>query len=140
MFACKQGDNSPVVPHVHEMLGYIDYLAKIGFPIPNECAIYLILHSLNGKFSSILMNYVPKEMDPLHSELLGLLRSAEGTMHESSLKAIHMVGSNKTKRKKRGKKNKKGSRSEPAASKALKPKGGVGKDDKCFTCGGLGHW
>ena len=59
---------------------------------------------------------------------------------EKMTSAILMVGSNKTKRKKRGKKNKKGSRYEPAASKALNPKGGVGKDDKCFTCGGLGHW
>ena len=122
------------------MLGYIDYLAKIGFPNLDECAIDLILHSLNGKFSSFLMNYVLKKTDPPLSELLGLLRSAEGTMHESSLKSILMVGSNMTKRKKRGKKNKKGSCSEPIASKALKPKGGVGKDDKCFTCGGLGYW
>ena len=122
------------------MLGYIDYLAKIGFPIPDECAIDLILHSLNGKFSSFLMNFVLKKINPRLSELLGLLRFAEGTMGESKSKAILMVGSTKTKPKKRGKKNKKGSRSEPAASKALKPKGGVGKDDKCFTCGGLGHW
>ena len=61
-------------------------------------------------------------------------------MRESSSKAILMVSSNKTKHKKRGKKNKKGSRSEPTTSTALKPKRGVGKDDKCFTCRGLGHW
>ena len=61
-------------------------------------------------------------------------------MDELKLKAILMVGSTKTKPKKRGKKNKKGSCSEPGTSKALKPKGGVGKDDKCFTCGGFGHW
>ena len=63
LFPYKQGDNAPVVPHVHERLGYIDYLAKIGFPIPDECAIDLILHSLNGKFSNFLMNYVLKETD-----------------------------------------------------------------------------
>ena len=80
----------------------------LDFSIPDECAIDLILHSLNGKFSNFLMNYVLKEMDPPLSELLGLLWFAEGTMHESSSKAILMVGSNKTKRKKRGKKNKKG--------------------------------
>ena len=140
LFACKQGPNAPVVPHVHEMLGYIDFLAKIGFPIPDECAIDLILHSLNGKYANFLMNFVLKESDPPLSELLGLLRSAEGTMRESSSKPILMVSSSKTKRRKRGKKNKKGSRSESAASDALKPKGGVKKDDKCYYCGKLGHW
>ena len=122
------------------MLGYIEYLAKLGFPIPDECMIDLILHSLNSRFSNFLINYVLKEKYPPLLELLGLLRSAEGTMGESKSKARLMVGSTKTKPKKRGKKNKKGSCSEPAASKALKPKGGVGKDDKCFTCGGQGHW
>ena len=61
-------------------------------------------------------------------------------MHESKSNPILMVSSNKTRRKKRGKKNKKGYGSESAASKALKPKGGVKKDDKCFHCGELGHW
>ena len=141
LFACKQGPNAPVVPHVHEMLGYLDYLAKIGFPIPDTCAIDLILNSLNSKFASFQMNFVLQKSDPPLSELLGLLRSAEGTMRESSSKPILMVSSSKTKqRKKRGKKNKKGSSSEPAASKALKPKGGVKKEDKCHRCGELGHW
>ena len=105
---------------MHEMLGYIDYLAKLGFSIPDECAIDFILHSLNGKFSNFLMNFVLKEKNLPLSELLGLLQSVEGTMRESKSKPILMVGSNKTKHKKRGKKNKKGYGSESAASKALK--------------------
>ena len=76
LFACKQGDNAPVVPHVHEMIGYIEYLAKLGFSIPDECVIDLILHSLNGRFSNFLMNYVLKKKDLPLSELLGLLMSA----------------------------------------------------------------
>ena len=52
-----------------------------------------------------------------------------------------MVCSGKTKlRRKRGKKNKKGSSSESATSKALKPTGGVKKEDTCRHCGELGHW
>ena len=70
LFACKQGDSAPVVPHVHEMLGYIEYLAKLGFSIQDECAIDLILHYLNGRFSNFLMNYVLKEKDSPLSELL----------------------------------------------------------------------
>ena len=90
------------------MLGYLDYLAKIGFPIPDVCAIDLIFNSLNNKFSSFQMNFVLQKSDPPLSELLELLRSTEGTMRESSSKPILMVSSSKTKqRKKRGKKNKK---------------------------------
>ena len=111
LFVYKQGENDPVVPHVHQMMGYIDYLAKLGFPLPNEYAVDLILHSLNSNFSNFIMNYVLKDDDPPLNELLGLLRSAEHAMQKSKPKAIMMVNSGKTKRKKNSKKNKKGSRS-----------------------------
>ena len=143
LFSCKQGDGAPVLPHVNQMLGYIDYLAKLGSPVPDKLTIDLIINSLNSKFDNFRMNFVLRESDPALTNLSNLIKSAETAMHGSKPNPILMVRSAKNKRTKRGKRNKKGSRSEPAAlvkDKALKPKGGVSKDDKYFACGGLGHW
>ena len=41
--ACKQGERDPVGPHVLRMIGYIEYLAKLGAPIAVEHQIDLIL-------------------------------------------------------------------------------------------------
>ena len=141
LFGCKQGENAPDVPHVNEMLGYVDYLSKLGFPIPDEYAIDLILLSLNSKFSNFLMNYVMKDSDPPLAELSALVGSAESAMLNSKASPILMVSSAKGKRKRRSKKARTGSGPSDAPSGQGETKKGVASStDKCFNCGGLGHW
>ena len=61
--ACKQGEKDPVGPHVLKMIGYLEYLAKLGASISPEHQIDMILHSLNSGYSQFVMNYNMNEID-----------------------------------------------------------------------------
>ena len=53
LYACKQGESDPVGPHVLKMIGYIEQLDTLGFPLWLETQIDLILQSLNKNFFSV---------------------------------------------------------------------------------------
>ncbi|KAL8122773.1 hypothetical protein AgCh_010953 [Apium graveolens] len=145
LFNCKQGASEPVGPHVLKMIGYIEYLETLGFPIGPETGIYLIMNSLNNKFTQFVVNYNMNEFDKTPTELLHMLRTYETNMKTAEPAPILMVG-NKGKAKGKGKwkgKKKIGSDSTPmpksGPKQALKPKGGVAKGE-CHYCKKDGHW
>ncbi|XP_063942352.1 uncharacterized protein LOC135150135 [Daucus carota subsp. sativus] len=143
--ACKQGERDPVGPHVLKMIGYIDYLEKLGAPIGPEHQIDLILQSLNNNYSQFVMNYNMNEINKNPAELLAMLKTAETNIQKVSPTPILMVNKGKAKGKGKWKgKKKMGSNSnanpKPGPTKALKPKGGVQKDGDCHYCKKPGHW
>ena len=75
LFNCKQGASEPVGPHVLKMIGYIEYLETLGFPIGPETGIDLIMNSLNNKFTQFVVNYNMNEFDKIPTELLHMLRT-----------------------------------------------------------------
>ncbi|KAL4280025.1 hypothetical protein GQ457_03G018220 [Hibiscus cannabinus] len=72
-------------------------------------------------------------------QLLGMLRTAEGNIKKGGSKSVLMVREAKGKGKKVAK-TKGNGKTKPTGKEALKPKGGVSKDGKCFHCGKTGHW
>ncbi|KAK8975285.1 hypothetical protein V6N11_046782 [Hibiscus sabdariffa] len=71
----------------------------------------------------------------------GMLRTTEGNMKKGGSKSVLVV--RKVKGKGKGKKvakSKGNGKTKPKGKEALKPKGGVNKDGKCFHCGKTGHW
>ncbi|KAK8980522.1 hypothetical protein V6N11_081987 [Hibiscus sabdariffa] len=46
LLQCKMTEGTPVGAHVIKMMGYVQMLEKLGFPLKNELAIDLILQSL----------------------------------------------------------------------------------------------
>ncbi|XP_017640149.1 uncharacterized protein LOC108481542 [Gossypium arboreum] len=46
LFQCKLAEGSPIGPHVLKMIGYIESLSKLGFPLGQELATDVILQSL----------------------------------------------------------------------------------------------
>lgn len=147
LYSCKQGNN-PVGPHVLKMIGYIDYLDRLGFPIGREAQIDLILQSLNNNYAQFIMTFNMTEQDRTPTELLALLKTTEANMQKAPENApILMVGNKgaKGKGKWKGKKrigSKTDAPSKPTSKKALKPKGGVAKPAKgdCHYCKKPGHW
>ncbi|KAL8114349.1 hypothetical protein AgCh_021270 [Apium graveolens] len=144
LFNCKQGASEPVGPHVLKMIGYIEYLETLGFPIGPETGIDLIMNSLNNKFTQFVVNYNMNEFEKTPAELLDMLRTYETNMKTAKPAPILMVG-NKGKAKGKGKwkgKKKIGSDSTPkpksGPKQALKPKGGVAKGE-CHYCKKDGH-
>ncbi|KAK8556182.1 hypothetical protein V6N12_002595 [Hibiscus sabdariffa] len=121
LFQCKMSEGSPVGAHVIKMMGYIQTLEKLGFALNDELAIDVVLQSL--------------------PQLLGMLRTAEGNMKKGGSKSVLMVREAKGKGKgKKVEKSKGNGKTKPKGKEALKPKGGVSKDGKCFHCGKTGHW
>ncbi|KAG8492880.1 hypothetical protein CXB51_010053 [Gossypium anomalum] len=53
IFQCKLVEGSPVGPHVLKMIGYIDSLSKLGFPLSQELATDVILQSLPDSYSQL---------------------------------------------------------------------------------------
>ncbi|KAK9018223.1 hypothetical protein V6N11_001202 [Hibiscus sabdariffa] len=112
LFQYKMSEGSPVGAHVIKMMGYIQALEKLGFPLNIELAFDVVLQSLPDSFNQFVLNFNMNEI-------------------------------NKTlpQRKEKERKKSKGiGKTKPKGKNALKPKGGISKEGKCFHCDKPGHW
>ncbi|KAK8597310.1 hypothetical protein V6N12_065781 [Hibiscus sabdariffa] len=139
LFQCKMTEGTLVGAHVIKMMGYVQTLEKLGFPLKNELATDLILQSLPGSFKPFVLNFNMNEINRTLPQLLGMLRTAESDMKKDGSKSILLVREAKENGKKVAKS--KGSGKTKAKGKnVLKPKGAISKDGKCFHCNKSGHW
>src|ERR1044072_3703464 len=95
LYQCKLAEGSQVGPHVLKMIGYIENLERLGFPLGQEFAVDLILQSLPDSYSQFVMNYNMNEIEKTLPELLSMLRIAEQNISKGRDKAILMVHSKK---------------------------------------------
>ena len=73
LFHYIQGEHEPVVPYVQMMIGYIEYLDKLGCPLPAKLQTDLVLQSLNKNFTHFVNDYIMQDYKKPLTELLGLL-------------------------------------------------------------------
>ncbi|KAK9043227.1 hypothetical protein V6N11_071574 [Hibiscus sabdariffa] len=141
LFQCKMSEGSPVGAHVIKMMGYIQTLEKLGFALTDELAIDVVLKSLLDCFSQFILNFNMNEIEKTLPQLLGMLRTAEGNMKKGISKSVLMVREAKGKGiGKKVAKSKGNGKTKPKGNEALKHKGEVSIDGKCFHCGKIGHW
>ncbi|KAK8547495.1 hypothetical protein V6N12_031632 [Hibiscus sabdariffa] len=100
LFQCKMSEGSPVGAHVIKMMGYIQALEKLGFPLNIELAFDVVLQSLADSFNQFVLNFNMNEINKTLPQLLGMLRTAESNMKKSGSKSILMVRVAKGKGKK----------------------------------------
>ncbi|KAK8690315.1 hypothetical protein V6N13_089009 [Hibiscus sabdariffa] len=135
----QDSEGTPMGAHVIKMMGYVQTLEKLGFPLKNELATDLILQSLPDSFKPFVLNFNMNEINKTLPQLLGMLRIAESDMKKDGSKSILLVREVKGKGKKVAKS--KGSGKTTAKGKnVLKPKGAISKDGKCSHCNKSGHW
>ncbi|KAG8482959.1 hypothetical protein CXB51_022006 [Gossypium anomalum] len=78
LFQCKLAEGSPIGPHVLKMIGYIEKMSKLGFPLGQELATDVILQSLSDSYShGTTLSILRKSRRPKQAERLlqGLQRS-----------------------------------------------------------------
>ena len=143
LFQCRMAEGNLIGPHVLKMIGYIENLEKLGFPLGQELATDVILQSLPESYGQFVLNYNMNKIDKTLPQLLGMLRIAEANMKKTRPNNVLMIhrGKGKGMVKAKGKKiyKKNSGKSKPNAT-TLKPKGGVAKEGSCFHCGETGHW
>ncbi|KAK8662486.1 hypothetical protein V6N13_092059 [Hibiscus sabdariffa] len=137
LFQCKMNEESPVGAHVIKMMGYIQTLEKLGFPLKDELATDVILQSLPNSSKPFVLNFNMNEIIKTLPQLLDMLRTAEGNMKKNSSKSILIVCEANGKKRAKSKGN---GKSKPKEKDALKPEKGISKDRKCFYCEKSGHW
>ncbi|KAK8696737.1 hypothetical protein V6N13_001866 [Hibiscus sabdariffa] len=72
-------EGSPIGAHV---MGYIQTLKKLGFPLKDESATDVILQSLPDNFKPFVLNFNINEINKTLPQLLGMLRTGERTTNE----------------------------------------------------------
>src|SRR5215216_5456419 len=80
LLSCKLKDGDPLSPHVIKMVGYVQSLERLGYPISEEFATDIILNSLPSAYGKFISNYHMHGMDKKLTELHGMLKQAEADL------------------------------------------------------------
>ena len=74
---CKLKEGDPLSPHVIKMIGYMQALDRLGFPLGDELSTDTILGSLPDSYGPFISNYHMHGMEKKLTELHGMLKVAE---------------------------------------------------------------
>ncbi|GJU90155.1 retrotransposon protein, putative, ty1-copia subclass [Tanacetum coccineum] len=108
--ACKQEEGKPVAAYVIQMKGYVDQLERLGYVLPQDLIVGLILNGLTKDFAGFVRNYnmhnMGKTIGELHAMLIeyekGLPKKAE-TPQVMMIKGGKIQKANKKSLKAKGK-------------------------------------
>ncbi|GJS54668.1 retrotransposon protein, putative, ty1-copia subclass [Tanacetum coccineum] len=150
--ACKQEEGKSVSSYVLKMKGYVEQLERLGYVLPQDLNVSLIMNGLTSDFAGFVRNYnmhnMGKKIGELHALLIesekGLPKKAAtpqvmaiqgGRIQKVNKKSLNAKGKGKEKGKEKDKsyipkpKNPKPSAKEHPT-----------KDDACHHCKEVGHW
>ena len=94
---------------IFKMIGYIEILQRLGFPLDDDLATNVILRSLPDRFEPFIMNYHMNGLKKTLTELHGMLKMAEVSLRKAP---SHVMTVHKSKKQKRSAKAKKPTESE----------------------------
>ncbi|GKB07219.1 retrotransposon protein, putative, ty1-copia subclass, partial [Tanacetum coccineum] len=151
--ACKQEEGKPVAAYVIQMKGYVDQLERLGYMLPQDLIVGLILNGLTKDFAGFVRNYnmhnIGKTIGELHAMLIeyekGLPKKAE-TPQVMMIKGgkIQKAKKKSLKAKGKGKANGKGNDKQVYIPKPKNPKPSAKEhlvnDDTYHHCKEVGHW
>ncbi|GJT17261.1 hypothetical protein Tco_0875967 [Tanacetum coccineum] len=75
--ACKQEEGQSVSSYLLKMKSYLDTLERLGYPMPNELGVSLILNSLNKDYEQFVKNYNMHSMGKMLVDLHAILKHHE---------------------------------------------------------------
>ncbi|GJS47874.1 retrotransposon protein, putative, ty1-copia subclass [Tanacetum coccineum] len=139
-------EGKPVAAYVLQMKGYVDQLECLGYVLPQDLTVGLILNGITKDFARFVRNYnmhnTGKTIGELHAMLIehekGLPKKAE------TPQVIQKAKKKSLKAKGKGKANGKGNDKQVYIPKPRNPKPSAKdhptKDDTCHHCKEVGHW
>jgi hypothetical protein len=104
LFGSKLAEGALVCPHVIKMIGYIESLQRLGFPLDEDLATDAILQSLLASFESFIMNYHMNSLKKTLTELHGTLKTTEVSLRKALGHVMTVQKGNKRKRPAKAKK------------------------------------
>ncbi|GJT13546.1 retrotransposon protein, putative, ty1-copia subclass [Tanacetum coccineum] len=151
--ACKQEEGKPVADYVLKMKGYVEKLERLGYVLPQDVTVGLILNGLTKDFVGFVRNYnmhnMGKTIGEIHAMLIeyekGLPKKAEtpqvmmiknGKIQKANKKSLKAKGKNKVNGKGKDKKVYIPKPKNPKPTALERP----AKDDACHHCKEVGHW
>ncbi|GJV78507.1 retrotransposon protein, putative, ty1-copia subclass [Tanacetum coccineum] len=151
--ACKQEEGKSVADYVLKMKGYVEQLERLGYMLPQDISVGLILNGLTKDFVGFVRNYnmhnMGKTIGEIHAMLIeyekGLPKKAEtpqvmmiksGKIQKANKKSLNAKGKNKVNGKGKDKKVYIPKPNNPKPTAKERP----AKDDACHHCKEVGHW
>ncbi|GKD26516.1 retrotransposon protein, putative, ty1-copia subclass [Tanacetum coccineum] len=129
------------------MKGYVDQLEGLGYMLPQDLIVGIILNGLTKDFARFVRNYNMHNMGKMISELHAMLIEYEkGLPKKSETPQVMMIKGSKIQKanKKSLKANGKGKDKQVHIPKPKNPKPSAkehpAKDDTCHHCKEVGHW
>ncbi|GJV80447.1 retrovirus-related pol polyprotein from transposon TNT 1-94 [Tanacetum coccineum] len=150
--ACKLEDGKPVGAYVLKMKDYVEQLERLGYVLPHDLSVGLILNGLTSDFVGFVRNYNMHNMGKTIGELHALLIEYEKGLPKKATTPQVMViqggriqKANKKSQKAKGKGTRKGKGKDKSyISKPKNPKPSSKehptKNDACHHSKEVGHW
>jgi hypothetical protein len=138
---CKLAEGVPVGPHVIKMVGYVQRLEKLGFPVGKKLSTDFILTSLPPSYGNFISNYHMHGVEKGLNELCGMLKTAESDIKKVAGSSHVMAIQNKPTFKRKGKSwKKKGKAKDKIPMPNQAPKASPAANAECCHCKEIGHW
>ncbi|GJW43357.1 hypothetical protein Tco_0072156 [Tanacetum coccineum] len=145
--ACKQEEGKPVAAYVLQMKGYVDQLERLGYMLPHDLIVGLILNGLTKDFARFVRNYnmhnMGKTIGELHAMIIeyekGLPKKAE-TPQVMMIKGGKIQKANKKSLKAKSKRKANGKGKAFTLTDPNPPSKHPTKDDTYHHCKEVGHW
>ncbi|GJW75763.1 retrotransposon protein, putative, ty1-copia subclass [Tanacetum coccineum] len=149
--ACKQEEGKPVADYVLKMKGYVEKLERLGYVLPQDITVGLILNGLTKDFAGFVSNYKMHNMGKTIGEIHAMLMEYEKSLPKKAetpqvmmIKKGKIQKANKKPLKVKGKVIAKGKDKNVYVPKPTNPKPIAkerpAKDDACHHCKEVGHW
>ncbi|GKE16315.1 hypothetical protein Tco_1423892 [Tanacetum coccineum] len=94
--ACKQEEGKPVGPYILKMNGYVEQLEHLGYVLPQDISVGLILNGLTSDFAGFVRNYNMHNMGKTIDDcMLCLLSMRKDYALETAVRILNMVPTKK---------------------------------------------
>ncbi|GJR82586.1 retrotransposon protein, putative, ty1-copia subclass [Tanacetum coccineum] len=126
--ACKQEEGKSVADYVLKMKGYVEQLEHLGYMLPQDISVGLILNGLTKDFVGFVRNYNMHNMGKTIGEIHAMLIEYEKVYLKAETPQVKGKGKDKKDYIPKPKNPKPTAMERPA------------KDDACHHCKEVGHW